>query len=175
MRTYRVAVRNDHRVTKICTMMGTCFSSRFGLPHTTSRSAHCARIHNLVCERWSGQNPASGARPVATVMSHHVHVRLRVTCRTLQGESGVWRSYKVRVVFSNRICANKARIGSPSANQGISKDSHNSHHVHVTCRWPHPFCWRRISTSAQAHCTVWCQQKLPLSETKLGSRRIQNP
>ena len=35
-------------------------------------------------------------------------------------------------MFSKPICANKARIGPPSANQGISTDSHNSNHVQVT-------------------------------------------
>ena len=42
--------------------------------------------------------------------------------KTLQGESSV----------SKPICANMARIGPPSANQGISTDSHNSQHVEVT-------------------------------------------
>ena len=41
--------------------------------------------------------------------------------------------HKVRAVFSKPICANKARIGPPSANQDISTDSHNSHHVQPSC------------------------------------------
>ena len=65
MRTYRVAVRNDHQVTKICTMMSTCFSSRFGLSvRTTSRSAH---VYVRFAKKWSGQPPDCLLRPWATM------------------------------------------------------------------------------------------------------------
>ena len=81
---------------------------------------------------------------------------------------------KVRAVFSKPICANKARIGPPSANQGISTDSHNSQHVQITL-WvtpptsPCPIlsadaepARKRAVTIFSAHCAVWRQQKLTL-------------
>ena len=85
-----------------------------------------------------------------------------------------WRPYKVRAVFSEPICTNKARIGPPSANQGISTDSHNSQHVQVTLRVTPPTspcptlsadaepARKCAETIFSVHCAVWRQQKLTL-------------
>ena len=63
------------------------------------------------------------------------------------------KTHKVRAVFSKPICANKARIGPPSANQGISIDSHNSQHVQVTLWVTQPtFPCPTLSADAESAC-----------------------
>ena len=49
-----------------------------------------------------------------------------------------WCSYKARGVVPEPVCANKARNGPATADQGSSLASQGSCHVHGTPGWTHP-------------------------------------
>ena len=101
----------------------------------------CRDMHNdmmAVVRKGGGANPptayghesqcacpavVSQARPTSALSLAEVGLACETSPPAGDMHAEMRTLYKVRVVFSELICANKARIGPPSANQGVSTDS----------------------------------------------------
>ena len=77
--------------------------------------------HSLVSFQWSG-------------LSDQRALQLTESCLQIQK----WCPYKARGVVPEPVCANKARNGPATADQGSSLASQGSCHVHGTPGWTHP-------------------------------------